>query len=746
MNGHTPEERKHILNLYDELIKGSPRIQKPESLRLINKAFKIADEAHLNMRRRSGEPYIFHPLEVAKIVTVQIGLGTKSAVCALLHDVVEDTEYTFQDIEELFGEKISNIIKGLTKLTGVFRNQEIKKAENYKRLLLTMSNDIRVILIKLADRLHNMQTLEFMPEKQKRIASETNFLYIPLAHRLGLYNIKTQLEELTFKYLHPIVYSDLERRVLENSDNSIHRIKEFIKPINDKLHQEKIIFDITARPKSIFSTWEKMQKQGISFHEVYDLLAIRFVFEPKANVSEKALCWIIYSIIAGEYKPKPGRLRDWVSTPKVNGYEALHTTVMGNDGNWIEVQIRSHRMDDIAERGLASHWKYKEPKDEETHIERWIKRIGDFLNNPDSDAGEFLDNVKLNLDFSEIYIFTPQGQIRSMPKSATALDFAFDIHSDIGYHSIVSKINGKLQPLNYVLQSGDQVEILTSKNQNPKFEWLNFVVTTKAISAIKNAFKNERKEDITKGMEMLNGALQNLKLSVNNTNVRKLLNHSKIKNKEELYFKIGRGIVDLSNLDKIVQKKRRNKIIKYWQLQIIRSTAKIVKSTKTDDKTSKTKKTPKKPKLVVENINKSEYTSAKCCKPIPGDKIIGYTKADGSILIHKTKCPNVAAIQARYKELLIKVEWTTQKLDSFLEKISLVGIEKPGLVADLANSITEHLKINIRSVKIDSHDGIFKGFFEVYVHNVNDLNILISHLIRIDGVDSVHRVESAEEL
>ena len=745
MNGHTPKEREQINRLYDELVYGSPRIQEPENLKLVEKAFRLADEAHKNMRRRSGEPYIIHPLEVAKIVTNQIGLGTKSVVCALLHDVVEDTEYSLQDIEDMFGEKIANIIKGLTKLSGVFENAEIKKAQNYRRLLLSLSNDIRVILIKLADRLHNMQTLVHMPEKQKRIATETNFLYIPLADRLGLYNIKSQLEELTFKYLHPLVYKELEKKVHENSDNSIHRIAEFVKPINDKLYAEQINFDITARPKSIFSTWEKMQKKGVSFNEVYDLLAIRFVFEPKPKVSEKALCWIIYSIITSEYKAKPGRLRDWISTPKVNGYEALHTTVMGKDGDWIEVQIRSRRMDDIAERGLASHWKYKEPKSEETHIERWVKRIGDNLKDPYSDAQEFLDSVKLNLDFSEIYIFTPKGQIRSMPKNATALDFAFDIHSDIGYHSIVAKIDNKLQPLNYVLQSGDQVEILTSKNSKPKFEWLDFVVTTKAVIAIKNAFKDERKRDIQKGMEILNDELQKLKLSVNNTNIRKLLNHSKIKNKEELYFKIGRGNINLSNLDKIVQKKRRNKIIKYWRLQISRTTTKLVKSSKADNKSSKSKNVAKKTKKVLnENIEKSEYTTAKCCKPIPGDKIIGYVKADESILIHKSKCANVAAIQSRYKHLLIKVDWTTEKLDSFLEKISMRGIEKSGLVADIANTITEHLNVNIRSANIDSHDGIFNATFEVYVHNVNDLNILISHLIRINGIDSVRRVESTE--
>ena len=737
MKPFTEQEEIEIQEQFDELLKLCIRAKKESDKDIIRKAFQFAHEAHENIRRKSGEPYIFHPLAVAKIVTTEIGLGTKSVVSALLHDVVEDTDYTLEDIKNIFGEKIASIVDGLTKISEVFDNKASKQAENFRKILLTLSDDVRVILIKLADRLHNMRTLCSMPlNKQIKVAGETLYLYAPLAHRLGLYTIKTELEDLSFKYRHPEVFEELENKINANEKKRTSFINKFALPISAKLSDENIEFSINGRPKTIFSIWNKMQTKNVSFEEIYDLFAIRFVFYPKEDVAEKIQCWNIYSMITDIYMPKPDRIRDWVSTPKANGYEALHSTVMGPYGKWVEVQIRSKRMNEIAERGFAAHWKYKGINSEESELDRWLKKIREMLENPNENALEFLDEFKMNLFASEIIVFTPKGHTKSLPKHSTALDFAYEIHTDIGNHAIGAKVNHKLVPLKEKLKSGDQIEILTSKTQHPHSDWLEFVVTARAKHAIKNVNSKQRKDNIKKGIKILDNKLSLIKLHTTSNIIKKLLAHYSLKNKDELYSTIGSGELDIDNLKKILRKKTKNKWIRYWKLSLARGS-------KDKNKEVTKNKSDKTSAINIDKIIEEEnFVIAKCCNPIPGDNVLGFLRNDNTIILHKTNCQNAIKLNSSFGDRIITTKWTQHKILSFLAKITLNGIDRIGIASKITKIISDDLDVNMRWIMIESHDGIFEGFIDLYVHSTIDLNNLIMNLMKIKGVESVKRIES----
>jgi GTP pyrophosphokinase len=740
----TKTEEDLIESRFKDLLDHCVRCEGKTDQRLIAKAFRMAKEAHKGMKRKSGEPYVLHPIAVAKIVTHEIGLGATSVISALLHDVVEDTEYTIEDIENNFGKKVASIIDGLTKISGVFDNKSSLQAENFRKMLLTLSDDVRVILIKLADRLHNMRTLNSLPpNKQIKISGETTYLYAPLAHRLGLYAIKTELEDLSLKYRYPKIYDDLVTRVKDNEKRRSQMINSFSLPLINRLESMGYSFDITGRPKSIYSIWNKMQTKNIPFEEVYDLLAIRIIFDPLPDIPEKTQCWNIYSLITDSYKPKPDRIRDWVSTPKANGYEALHVTVMGPHGNWVEIQIRSRRMDEIAERGFAAHWVYKQiGKGSSDELDKWIKRIRQLLENPNSNALEFLDDFKMNLFASEILVFTPKGNIISLPQKATTLDFAYEIHSEIGNKAIGAKVNHKLVSLNQVLKSGDQVEILTSDNQKAKREWLDYVITAKAKSAIKNALKGETKNRIQKGKQILEDKLLEFNLKPSSRIFRKLLPAYEVVSKDELYSKIGSGIVTLEDLKKILKQNTMSKWIRYWELQFTSTT----KSKKPPPEKSTETRDPRSPYLIRESLDETEqeYTIARCCNPIPGDDVIGYRSQDGSIVIHKSKCPNAIRLMSSQGNRIVPAKWTTHKILSYLVRIQIQGMDKFGIYNSITTLISKELSVNMRNINLTSHDGIFEGTIDLYVHNTNDLNNLIMNLIKIKGVENVKRVEKIE--
>ncbi|MFO7852812.1 MAG: RelA/SpoT family protein [Bacteroidota bacterium] len=741
-NIFTDEDFALINKEFDALKNNLVRCKKPEEVELVTKAFNLANKAHLNMRRRSGEPYIIHPIEVAKIVNFELGLGAKSVAAALLHDVVEDTDYTLEDIKKHFGPKIASIIDGLTKISGNYDNRDTsKQAENFRKMLLTLSDDIRVILIKTADRLHNMRTLDSLPERKKmKVAGETIYLYAPLAHRLGLFAIKTELEDLSLKYRYPKVFDEISRKLKHSEKKNQAMINRFSLPIIERLEADNLKFDINGRPKSIYSIWKKMQTKNVSFEEIYDILAVRIVFEPLNRVSEKKICWNIYSIITDIYMPKPDRLRDWVSRPKANGYEALHLTVMGPHGRWVEVQIRSKRMDEYAERGYAAHWKYKGDNSQESELDKWIKKIREMLENPNNDPIEFLDEFKMNLFSSEIMVFTPKGNIITLPKGASALDFAYEIHTEIGNHAIGAKINYKLQTLNTTLQSGDQVEIITSDKAKPVKEWLDYVTVAKAKSAIKHALRNELKELKEKGRKILEEKLKELKVTHNAEVYKKLLPGYDCVSREELYKKIGNGIISLDNIKKILKKSHSSRIMKYWELRM----SGAQKDTRNSDKKQKLNGIDKKsPYIIRENVDiqKPDYEIAKCCKPIPGDDVIGYLAPNDKVVIHKTKCPVAVRLMSSEGNRLISAKWTIHKMVSFLAQIRLQGIDRLGVLNDITNIISGELNVNMRNITINVHDGIFEGTIDVYMHHTKDLNNLIMKLVNIDGVDKVSRVE-----
>lgn len=746
MSSTLTAEEIQIRREFNDLLENCIRCNKRSDRALIRKAFRMADNAHKGALRLSGEPYILHPVAVARIVSQEIGLGVKAIVAALLHDVVEDTDFTLEDIENHFGSKITSIVDGLTKISGVFDKNSTLQAENFRKMLLTLSDDVRVILIKLADRLHNMRTLGSLPvAKQMKISAETLYLYAPLAHRMGFYSIKDELEDLSLKYRFPRIFQELSDKLKGQEKSHQAFIQEFAKPIKEQLEKNSIQYDISGRYKSIYSIWHKMQTKNIPFEEVYDLMAIRIVFDPPPGIPEKTQCWNIYSMITDIYMPKPERIRDWVSTPKANGYEALHATVMGPKGNWMEVQIRSRRMDDIAERGFAAHWKYKTDSSHESELDKWLKRIRELLANPNSDALEFLDDFKLNLFASEILVFTPKGDTKTLPVNSTVLDFAYEIHSEIGHKAIGAKVNHRLVPLNHVMKSGDQVEIITSDTYRPRLEWLENVVTVKAKSAIKDALKAENKNRIEKGKKLLEDKLLELNLRPNARIIRKLLPTYELSNKDELYSKIGTGIIQLENLDEVLKRNTKNKWVNYWSLQLGKT---ALKSRRTGALNHTRQKTSlKTPILLKENIYNAttDYAIAKCCNPIPGDNVIGFRDAadEENITIHQAKCSSAIRLLSSQSELLVPVKWTTHKFLSFLVKVALNGIDRFGIYNEITHVISKELNVNIRTINLSSHDGIWDGTIDLYVHDAKDLNNLLMSLSKIKGVDAVKRMEAA---
>jgi GTP pyrophosphokinase len=748
------EEQDMVNERFEEMLSSCIRQIDENGVDMIRRAFQFANEAHMGVRRKSGEPYILHPISVARIVAHEIGLGSKSITSALLHDVVEDTEFTIEDIEHRFGPKIAYMVDGLTKMSGVFDQNASLQAENFRKMLLTITDDIRVIIIKLADRLHNMRTLDSMPpHKQMKIASETIYLFAPLAHRLGLYAIKSELEDLSLKYRFPEAYERILKKIEETETNRHELIQQFTHPILDKLHESNIVFEMSSRMKSIYSIWKKMQVKKVTFEEIYDLFAIRIVFEPSPGIPERAQCWHIYSIITEIYKPKPDRLRDWVSTPKANGYEALHCTVMGPLGTWVEVQIRSERMNDIAERGFAAHWKYKSgdqtTAERESEIDKWIRRIRELLEDPKSNAIEFLEDFKLNLFGAEIVLFTPKGMEKVMPQGATALDFAYEIHSEIGNHSIGAKVNHKLVPLNHILNSGDQVEILTANNQKPQSEWLNFVTTAKAKSYIKSAMKSEVKNRIAKGKEILASRLQELGLTPNSRVLNKLLPAYEVQSKEEFYSKIGAGIINIDDFKNILKQNKPNRFVRYWNITF----GGLVHINTNSDRDLVEEEKPsvdiKKPFMLEENVVDNtatlSYVRSECCKPIPGDDVIGYLDEDDNVVVHKKGCPEAIRLSTQHGDKIVNAKWSVHKLMSFLSRIEVRGIDRIGIISDIAGLISDQLNVNMRRLTIESHDGIFEGYIDLYVHSRTDLNNLILGLMKIKGIDSINRVEKVEE-
>lgn len=744
MQHFTQAEIRHIEDRYEDFLKEIRNKFDEERLARIEKAFRFANAAHDGIKRKSGEPYIIHPIAVAKIVAKDLGLGATSIVAALLHDVVEDTEYSVADIENMFGEKVARIVDGLTKLSGDF---DSRQALTLKKMLMTLSDDVRVILIKIADRLHNMQTLDSMPPHKKlKIAGETLYLYVPLAHRLGLYAVKNELEELSFKYKHPEEYNQILYLLHNQEEKRNYLVNEFIRPIKEKLEEEKIECTVSHRLKSTYSIWEKMQKKGVSFNEIYDLLAIRIVIKAKPEISEKRQCFDVLSIVTDIYKPKPDRIRDWITIPKVNGYESLHVTVMGPQGKWVEVQIRTERMDEIAERGFAAHYRYKDISTYESELEHWIERIRDHLQNPESDAFEFLDDFKLNLYSTEINVFTPKGDMISMPQGSTIIDFAYEIHTDLGNKCIGAKINLKLVPVSHVLQNGDQIEILTSENQSPKLEWLKFTTSAKARAKIKDAFKLEQKKHIDKGKEMVEEALKNANAPLTANNLKKIIAHYNLNNKDQLYSEVGMGFLQMNEIPEVLGKKSENKLVKYWNITFSRKKKEETEEEIEDGLETTAKKIDKrKPFLLKEAQDNITYSLAKCCNPIPGEKVIGYLSTDDHVIIHKTGCKEIEKFLSSKGERIITAEWTKFKKQSYLTRLRLEGFDRVGIVNEVTNVISKENNINMRSVKFDTHEGIFEGDLFLYIHNTDDLTNLIASLQKIKGIDNVSRVEELND-
>jgi GTP diphosphokinase / guanosine-3',5'-bis(diphosphate) 3'-diphosphatase len=745
----TEEEVKNINVRFEDLLDHCTHIIDPEDRQLIQKAFLFANEAHRDMRRKSGEPYIIHPIAVSKIVATEIGLGSKSIISALLHDVVEDTEYTLEDIRHNFGDKIAVIIDGLTKIAGVFDKKSSIQVENFRKLLLTLSDDVRVILIKIADRLDNMRTLDSLPRnKQLKIASETSFLFAPLAHRLGLYTIKTELEDLALKYQNLKIYNEILNKIKESEKKRQLFINKFSLPIIEKLNEHTISYEISGRPKSIHSIYSKMDTKKVKFEEIYDLFAIRVVFEPNPTIPEKVQCWNIYSLITDIYMPKPERIRDWVSTPKANGYESLHGTVMGPNGKWVEVQIRTTRMNDIAERGFAAHWKYKSNGKGESELDKWIKKVRELLETPNSDALEFIDDFKLNLFATEILVFTPKGMIITLPTNATVIDFAYEIHTEVGDKAIGAKVNQKLVPLNQPLSNGDQVEVLTSESQRTQREWLDFAITAKAKSSIKSALRAESRLRIEAGQKTLEEKLKEINLYPNSRIIKKLIEGYEAENKDDLYFKIGDGIISLDNMKKVLKKNTKSKWIRYWELTYSKNIQKSKKpAEKPDANQPAASADPGKPLIIREGIDEpgKNYRIAKCCNPIPGDDIVGYKSPNETITVHSTKCPTATKLMSSHGNLIVSAKWTKHKILSFLAGVRIKGIDKIGIVNSITNVISRDLNANIRRISVETHDGIFEGSIELYVHDTKHLNNLIMNLFKINGVVSVNRIETIQE-
>ncbi|MCB2407694.1 RelA/SpoT family protein [Hymenobacter lucidus] len=726
-------ERNEILRHYRRLLRTAKPYLSGNDAKLIKKAFNTSLEAHKEMRRKSGEPYILHPLAVAQIAVEEIGLGTTSIVAALLHDVVEDTPWEISDVEREFGPRVAQIVDGLTKISGVFEYGTSEQAENFRKMLLTLSEDVRVILIKIADRLHNMRTLDSMPRhKQLKIASETIYLYAPLAHRLGLYAIKSELEDLYLKYTDTEVYNDLTNKVRQSRGARNRFIKDFVTPIDEELKAQGFGFEIKGRPKSIYSILRKMRKQNVTFDEVYDLFAIRVILDVPQE-QEKAACWQVYSIVTDFYQPNPDRLRDWVSTPKANGYESLHTTVMSRTGQWVEVQIRSRRMDDIAEKGYAAHWKYKDTGSvqPESTLEAWIAKVREMLETNNSSALEFMDEFRQNLFVKEVYAFTPKGKLVILPDKATALDFAFEIHTHIGLQCLGAKVNQKLEPLSYQLRNGDQVEILTSQKQRPTEEWLQYVITSKARSKIKDWLRDDKRNKAEDGRFIVEKRLELLGIENNQDNLNRLLAHFNMYNPQDLFYRIAIGQLDGREIKENL----------FDPASDAPRSPSILAPKAFDQEVQKIRGVRADMLVIGEQTQKFDYTIAPCCNPIPGDDVFGF-ETDQGIVIHRTSCPKAVEMMSNYGNRIVRAKWTDQLELAFLAGIRIKGSDRVGLVNDVTRIISNSLKVNMRSITIDSNDGFFEGQIMVFVNDTDHLNKMIHRLSKVNGVLLVERFAS----
>lgn len=728
------EEKKVILKEYRGLLRALRKNISAGEKKMIREAFELAMESHKDMRRKSGEPYVLHPIAVARIVAEEMGLDATSVICALLHDTVEDTEVTLEEVERIFNKEIAKIVDGLTKISGIFDLNSSIQAENFRKLLLTLNDDIRVILIKLADRLHNMRTLDSLKrEKQLKIASETAYLYAPLAHRMGLYAIKTEMEDLSLKYTEPDMYKDIAQRLTDKKRERSKFVHDFIKPLKEELEKRGFHFDIYGRPKSIYSIYNKIKNKGVPFEEIYDLFAIRIILK-SPHEKEKSDCWGVYSAITDIYHPNPDRLRDWLSNPKTNGYEALHTTVMSATGKWVEIQIRTERMHEIAEKGFAAHWKYKEGN-ADTAMDEWLEKIRGVLSNTDS-ALDVVNDFKHELFSEEIFVFTPKGDLKRLRKGATALDFAFEIHSGVGKKCIGAKVNNKLVPLSHVMKNGDQVEILTSNKQTPNEDWLNFVVTAKARSVIKQSLKEDKKRIATEGKETLERKMKALKIEPSEANLLLLMNHFKVLSSLDLHFAIASKRIDLSELNSFDIVGGKIKLPKPAFVENKQSIDEVVKNT-----------LQKNAELLImgESSDKIDYKFAPCCNPIPGDDVFGFVTINEGIKIHRTNCPNAVQLMSKFAYRIIKTKWTKQHEIAFLTGIKLTGIDDVGLVNKITNIITGQMNLNMRSISFESTDGVFEGKIMVYVHDTAELEDLTARLTALDGILDVSRFDSEDE-
>ncbi len=733
LNGE--EEKKEILRHYRGLLRVLKSKLKPGDKELLRTAFEMAAEAHETMRRKSGEPYILHPIAVAKICVEEIGLGIRSTICALLHDTVEDTDITLQDIQREFGVEVSKIVDGLTKISSVMDTNSTQQAENFKKILLTLTDDPRVILIKLADRLHNMRTLGSMKrEKQLKISSETVYVYAPLAHRMGLYTIKTEMEDLAMKYMEPDTYKYIAQKLNDTKRERTKYINDFVRPLKEKLDKAGFEFEIYGRPKSIHSIWNKMKKKGVSFEEVYDLFAIRILVN-SALEKEKEDCWKVYSIITDEYTPSPERLRDWLSNPKSNGYEALHTTVMGPQGKWVEVQIRTKRMNEIAEKGLAAHWKYKEGKDDESRFDKWFHQIREALSNQDENSIDFLHDFKTSFLAEEIYVYTPKGEVKMLPIGASALDFAFGVHTAIGSKCIGAKVNHKLVPISHKLRSGDQIEIITSAKQKPNIEWLNFVVTSKAKSKIKDTLKEEKRNIAEEGKYSLQRKLDGMGVSMNQSNLEELSNFYKTGSSLDLLYDIAIKKIDLKELKEFTV---------HGEKLVPPKPVRVMAEEKPEKEITARHYDKKDAELIIfgESSDKIQYTLANCCKPIPGDDVFGFVTTGEGLKIHRTNCPNAARLLSNYGHRVVKTKWAKNNEISFLTGLKIIGLDDVGVIHKITNLISGELKFNISAMTIEAKEGIFEGNVKIFVHDKEELDELVNRLISMTGIERVDRYDT----
>jgi guanosine-3',5'-bis(diphosphate) 3'-pyrophosphohydrolase len=731
------EENKEIASRYKDLLKGTYEVLSKKDKELIRKAFDVAVEAHSKQRRKTGEPYIFHPIAVAKIVAMEIGLGATSIAAALLHDVVEDTKYTINDMEQLFGETIARIVNGLTKISRLNKEQDASiQAENFRKMLLTLNDDVRVILIKIADRLHNMQTMDAMPDyKQVKIASETLYIYAPLAHRLGLYNIKTELEDLGLKYTEPEVFYSIVDKIKESKEEQQDYLKRFSDQLQSGLDKENFAYEIKGRFKSIYSIRKKMRNQNVTFNEVYDKYAIRIIYSPSSN-DDKFDAWKIYTIVTDYFKPNPARLRDWISQPKSTGYEALHITVVGPDAQWVEVQIRSARMNEIAEKGYAAHFKYKQGNENESGLDGWLNKLKETLESQSINAVDFVEDFKLNLYSKEIYVFTPKGELKSLPKDASALDFAFSIHTDVGLKCRGVKVNGKLVPLSYTLKSGDQIEVITSAANKPNSRWLDFVITARAKTKIRAALKDDEKQIAEEGKAVLMRKLRHLKIPFNEKTVNELVLYFKLKTSFDLFYRFGNGAIDNTQLKAYVSQ-RNSTILNFFKNKILRTNTNKDIAENTDEVTHNYDAL-----VFGKEEEKLDFTLSKCCNPIAGDKVFGFLTINDGIKIHKKNCPNSISLQSNYAYRIMLAKWIDSTKQDFKVILHISGVDNKGIINNVTRIISNNMGVLIHRINIAGDEGVFDGKISLSVKNISQLNKLIRSIQRVEGVKKVERVNT----